>query len=66
MLTSAAFIEIIFLGWFYDKEAIFDELSNHHTLEQKAFKAYYLALKYITPLAMVLIILSSLGILKSA
>lgn len=66
MLTIAAFIEIIFLGWFYDKNAIFDELTNHNTIEQKAFKAYYLALKYIAPVAMVLIFLSSIGVLQSA
>lgn len=66
MLTIAAFIEIIFLGWFYDKNAIFDELTNHNTIEQKAFKAYYLAFKYIAPVAMVLIFLSSIGVLQSA
>lgn len=66
MLTIAAFIEIIFLGWFYDKDEIYDELSNHNTIEQKMFKAYYIALKYIAPIAMVLIFLSSIGVLQSA
>ena len=66
MLTIAALIEIIFLGWAYDKDAIYDELTNHHSLEQKAFKAYYIALKYIAPIAMIFIILTSLGVLKSA
>lgn len=66
MLTIAAFIEIIFLGWFYDKSQVFDELTNHNKIEQKAFKAYYIALKYIVPVAMILIFLSSIGVLQSA
>ncbi|MDD7305521.1 MAG: sodium-dependent transporter [Peptoniphilaceae bacterium] len=66
MLTIAAFIEIIFLGWFYDKNEVFDELTNHNKIEQKAFKAYYVALKYIAPVAMILIFLTSIGVLHSA
>lgn len=66
MLTIASFIEIIFLGWFYKKEYLHDELSNHGRLKASFFKVYYFILKYIVPLAMVLIILSSFGILKSA
>ncbi|MGO3019091.1 MAG: sodium-dependent transporter [Anaerococcus sp.] len=66
MLTLAAFIEIIFLGWYYDKRNIYDELTNGGKIEQKAFKAYYIALKYIAPIAMILIFLSSIGVLKSA
>lgn len=66
MLTVAAFIEIIFLGWFYKKEYVFDELTNHNKIEQKAFKAYYVAIKYIAPVAMVLIFLSAIGVLQSA
>ncbi|MDO5047024.1 MAG: sodium-dependent transporter [Anaerococcus sp.] len=66
MLTIASFIEIIFLGWFYKKEYIEDELTNHKTIELKFFKVYYFFLKYIVPIAMVLIFLSSIGVLKSA
>lgn len=66
MLTVAAFIEILFLGWFYNKSEIYDELTNKGRIEQKAFKAYYTAIKYIAPVAMVLIFLSSIGVLKSA
>src|SRR5699024_5753354 len=66
MLTTAAFIEIIFLGWFYDNNAVFDALTKHNKIEQKTFKAYYIALKYIAPVAMILIFLSSIGVLQSA
>lgn len=66
MLTIAAFLEILFLGWFYDKKNIEDELTNHGTIKQKIFKVYYAILKYVIPVAMILIFLSSIGVLKSA
>lgn len=66
MLTFAALIEVVFIGWGYRRTAVYDELTNKGTLKAGYLKLYYVAVKYIIPVAMIVIFLSSIGVLKSA
>ncbi|NLY09550.1 MAG: sodium-dependent transporter [Tissierellia bacterium] len=63
LLTIAAFIEIIFLGWAYKKSDIMDELTNQGTLTFGLKNVYYMIIKYLAPIVMIIIFLSSIGIL---
>jgi len=46
----------IFLGWFYPKTEIKDEITNGGTLKGKLFELYYFILRYVAPIAMVIIL----------
>ena len=46
----------IFLGWFYPKAEIKDEITNGGTLKGKLFALYYFILRYVAPIAMVIIL----------
>lgn len=50
----------IYLGWFLPKADVKDELSNGGTLKAKAFNLYYFILRYIAPLALLVILISGL------
>jgi len=50
----------IYLGWFFPKADVRDELSNGGTLKAKAFGLYYFILRYIAPLALLVILISGL------
>jgi len=46
----------IFLGWFYPKAEIKDEITNGGILKGKLFELYYFILRYVAPIAMVIIL----------
>jgi NSS family neurotransmitter:Na+ symporter len=50
----------IFLGWFYPKAEVKDEITNGGTLKGKLFELYYFILRYAAPIAMVVIIVSGI------
>lgn len=68
-LTATYFMPIgalaftIFFGWFYRKEEVWNELSNGGTLKAKYFKIYYFIIRYIAPLALIIVLITgALGI----
>lgn len=50
----------IFLGWFYPKVEVKDEITNGGTLKGKFFELYYFILRYVAPLALIVIIISGI------
>ena len=50
----------IFFGWFMPIDDISDELSNHGTISIRYFKVFYFLLRYIVPLALIVVIASSI------
>lgn len=50
----------LFLGWFLPKAEVKDELSNNGKLNVQAFKIFYFVLRYIVPLALLVILISGL------
>lgn len=58
-------LTVIFVGWFVKKVLLFDELSNGGTIKNQAYlKAYGFLVKFVTPLLLIFIFLSSIGILN--
>ncbi len=64
MLPLGGMLISIFLGWFYDREAVLDELSNGGKLKVPIFKVYIFLLRYIVPVAIALIFINELGLFK--
>lgn len=50
----------IFLGWFYPKAEVKDEITNGGALKGNLFELYYFILRYAAPIALVIIIVSGI------
>lgn len=65
LMPLGAFLICIFAGWIMGRKAVEDELSNHGSLRFKAAGLYMFFLKFIAPIAILLIFLNELGIFNS-
>jgi NSS family neurotransmitter:Na+ symporter len=61
-LTIAALISVIFLGWFFDKEKIHNQLTNNGTIKIAYDKVFNVLIKYVAPIGIVLVFLYQIGI----
>ncbi len=64
LLPVGALFIVIFLGWFLGKKLITDELTNQGTLKMKFFGLFIFIIKFIAPVAILLVFLNSIGIIK--
>ena len=60
LMPIGALLMTIFLGWCFPKAEVRDELSNGGTIKAKAFELYYFVLRYLAPLALIIIIISGI------
>jgi len=58
LMPIGALATTIFLGWFYPKVEVKDEITNGGTLKGHLFDVYYFILRYVAPLALLVIIIS--------
>jgi len=64
LLPVGALAIVIFLGWFLGKKLIAAELTNEGTLKMKFFGLFVFIIKFIAPVAILLVFLNSIGIIK--
>lgn len=65
LMPVGGLLTAIFMGYFMNKEDIKYGLSNNGTLEnEKEFSLFYFTIRYITPILMVIVFLSCIGIIK--
>lgn len=57
IMPIGALLMVIFLGWFYPKAGVKDELSNGGTLKARFFGIYYFLLRYVAPIALIIILI---------
>lgn len=62
-LTIAAFISCVFVGWKLDKKIIENQLTNQGTFEVGYIGILNFLLKYVVPIAIVIVFLSGVGII---
>lgn len=60
LMPIGALLMTLFLGWFFPKVEVKDELSNSGTLKVKAFELYYFILRFVAPAALLVIIISGI------
>lgn len=60
LLPVGALLFTLFIGWYLPKAEVFDEFSNGGTLKAKFFKLYYFIVRYIAPLALIIVLVSGL------
>lgn len=54
---------VIFVGWFVNKEIIYQEMQEGSKMHRCMFSMYYFTLKYIAPVGLVIILLSQIGVI---
>lgn len=64
LLPLGALLIVIFLGWRLGKKATNQEITNEGVLKPGLFNLFFFIVKYIAPIAIVLVFLNSLGILS--
>ncbi|MCL2027668.1 MAG: sodium-dependent transporter [Bacteroidales bacterium] len=62
LLPLGAFFVVVFLGWFYDINQIKDELGNQGTLKMRLFPVFMFIIRYVAPIAILLVFLKGLNI----
>lgn len=55
-----ALFTVIFFGWVMKKDDIYDELSNQGTLRVGWFKVYYALVRYVAPLALLVVLVAGI------
>ena len=60
LMPIGALMLTIFLGWFMPKVEVRDELSNGGALKARAFELYYFVLRYVAPLALIVILITGI------
>ena len=60
LMPIGALLMTIFLGWFYPKVEVKDEITNGGTLKGKLFEVYYFILRFVAPIALLIIIVSGI------
>ncbi len=61
-LPVGGIIIALFTGWKLDRQMVLDEITNHGTLSTRFFHIYMFIVKWIAPLAIMLIFLNELGL----
>jgi NSS family neurotransmitter:Na+ symporter len=60
LMPIGALVMTIFLGWFYPKVEVKDEITNGGALKGKLFELYYFILRFVAPIALLIIIVSGI------
>lgn len=60
LMPIGALATTIFLGWFYPKVEVKDEITNGGVLKGRLFELYYFILRFVAPLALIVILVSGI------
>lgn len=63
LLPLGGFIFTIFVGWIVNKQFVRNQLTNHGTIATSSYRVILFLIRYIAPVAIILICLSILGII---
>ncbi len=63
MLPAGAFLTSIMLGWYVNKALVKNEFTNQGTIGLNIFRVWYLTIRFIVPLCIILVFLHQFGIL---
>ena len=60
LMPIGALATTIFLGWFYPKVEVKDEITNGGVLKGRLFELYYFILRFVAPIALIVILVSGI------
>ena len=62
LLPFGLFSVVIFLGWFYNKDHVKDEINNQGKLSSRLFPVFLFLLRYIAPACVLFVFLKGVGV----
>lgn len=62
LLPTGGFLTCLFVGWYLPRTMIRDEFTNHGAMRGSLFNTYYLCIKFLCPIFILLILLHQFGI----
>jgi NSS family neurotransmitter:Na+ symporter len=60
MMPIGALLFTLFIGWYLPKAEVYDELSNSGQLKTRYFQIYYFIIRYLAPLALLIVLLAGI------
>lgn len=64
MMPIGGLFIAMFIGWYLDKKIVWEEITNNGSLKPAIYKVLIFLLKFISPVAIVIIFVNELGLLK--
>ena len=63
LLPLGGLMIVLFAGWFMGLQNVKDELSNEGTLKVPLFNVFVFIIRYIAPVAIIIVFLNSIGVI---
>lgn len=64
MMPIGGLLIAVFTGWYLDKKVVWEEITNQGSLKPIIYKVIIFLLKYLSPVAIIIIFMNELGLLK--
>ena len=64
MLPVGAFLTSLLLGWFADRQVVYNEFTNNGSIHSTLFRVYMVSVRYVVPTCILLIFLNQSGLLN--
>jgi NSS family neurotransmitter:Na+ symporter len=64
MLPVGAFLTSLLLGWFADRQVVYNEFTNNGSMHSTLFRVYMVSVRYVVPTCILLIFLNQSGLLN--
>lgn len=61
-LTTAALISVVFIGWFFSRDRVENQLTSGGNVKVGYTNLYYIMVKYVVPIGIVLVFLYQIGL----
>ena len=63
MLPFGGLLVSLFVGWYWDRNISYDEVTNGGIIRKGVFNAYMFVIKYVAPLGIIFIFVNGLGLI---
>ena len=64
LLPLGGFFIVIFIGWFFDKKKVINEITNKGTIKVRYLPYFRFLVRYLAPIAIAIVFLNGLGFVK--
>ncbi|MDE7085958.1 MAG: sodium-dependent transporter [Prevotella sp.] len=63
LLPLGGMLACLFVGWYIPRQVVYDEFTNHGAHNRRYYSLYLFAVRYVCPIAILLVFLHQLGII---
>lgn len=62
MMPTGAFLTSLYIGWYVRRQTVYDEFTNQGTVARLLFPVFYLLVRFVCPVCILLVFLHQMGI----